>query len=758
MDLQPEKVIRWSFIWKAVSLSAVVIALLAVAARPSPTQASHSCSATGSPLGPFDLEAYEATNWKTTYGRTFDLAGNNQLLHDKAAFALPKLERGSRAAGSGTLTGGYIPPALLKAIAWIESGWAMADYSVPYGGVGAPLLSHSCAYGVSQVLSGMQNFSGVPSLDQAMIGSHYAFNVARGAEILADKWNAAPEFRPLIGTRDPTRIENWYYAVWSYHGWTYTNHPKNSVYSSSRPAYLCNGTQPRSNYPYQELVFGCVKNPPVVGGQRLWDPIPLTLPNLSGSAFSLANWTSCSSSYNCAGMDISTPSPSHVDPSTPSGSRAAVLFSPTISPYSTSLNLIASPGSSGPQTSVTIANTGSGILSWRAKTSASWLQIVDRQGISLGSNIGTRNSKVTVKANPSGLAEGTYYASLIIESGWATNGPRTIQVKLTVSPPCQPFSDLLKNHWACPPIQTLYDAGVVGGCDTSPLKYCPSSNTSRADMAVLLLRAMGHGGHLPSYQGYFSDVPSGMWYTGYVEHLKQHGVTSGYDDGTFRPGASVSRAEAAVFIIRALGETPLNPPTGAKFADVPASHWAAPYIEQAAKWGIVGGYGDGTFRPNAPLARDEAAVLITRAWSLPHVTRATGALLILRPMSHDGHNGAYQSYFADVPSGMWYSGYVEHLWTHGITSGYSDGTYAPDDGLKRAEAAVFLVRALGQAPLANPTGTVFTDVPKTHWAAGYIEKLAQLGVTSGYGDGSFQPDEAISRTELAAFTDRAWGP
>jgi hypothetical protein len=752
VDWQPENRTSWSLAWKAISLAAVAVALLAVAARPSPTQATHSCAATGSPLGPFNLEAYEAVNWRTTYGRTFDLAGNNLLFWDKPSFALPALEKGSRSAGSGTLANGYVPPALLKAIAWIESGWAMADYSVPYGGVGPPLLSHSCAYGVSQVLSGMQNFSGVPSLDQAMIGSHFAFNVARGAEILIDKWNAAPEFRPIVGTRDPTKIENWYYAVWSYHGWTYDNHPKNSVYSSSRPAYLCDGTQARSNYPYQELVFGCVKNPPVIGGQRLWDPIAVKLPSLSSSAFTTANWNECSGSYDCADMDISTPSPSHTDPTTPAVSRGGVIGWPTISPYSTTLNLIAPPGGAGPQASVTIANTNSGVLSWRAKTSASWLQIVQRQGISTSS----RNSKVTVKANAAGLAGGTYTADLIIESGWATNGPRTITVKLTVSTPCAPFSDLLESHWACSSIQALYDANIAGGCSTSPLQFCPGSNTSRADIAVLLLNAMGHAGHLPSYQGYFSDVPSGQWYTGYVEHLFQHAVTSGYGDGSFRPGASVSRAEAAVFIIRALGEAPLASPSGTKFTDVPASHWAAGYIEQAAKWGIVGGYGDGTFRPDAPLAREEAAVLIAQAWNLPHVTRSAAALLILRPMSHDGHNGSYQGYFTDVTNGLWYTGYVEHLKSHNITSGYPDGTYAPGAGLKRAEAAVFIVRALGQAPLSNPTGTVFSDVPKSHWAAGYIEKLAQLGITSGYANGTFQPDKAIVRSELTALTARAW--
>ena len=58
-----------------------------------------------------------------------------------------------------------IPPVLLKAIAWIESGWAQASYDPPvqYGQVGPVLSSHDCGYGIMQVTSGMQNVSGVPN-------------------------------------------------------------------------------------------------------------------------------------------------------------------------------------------------------------------------------------------------------------------------------------------------------------------------------------------------------------------------------------------------------------------------------------------------------------------------------------------------------------------------------------------------------------------------------------------------------------------
>ena len=75
-------------------------------------------------------------------------------------------------------------------------------------------------------------------------------------------------------------------------------------------------------------------------------------------------------------------------------------------------------------------------------------------------------------------------------------------------------------------------------------------------MAAFLLRAMGHGhaDHLPAYQGYFSDVPSGLWFTGFAEHLFEHGVTTGCATSPlpYCPNDSVSRAAMAAFLLRAI--------------------------------------------------------------------------------------------------------------------------------------------------------------------------------------------------------------
>ena len=413
----------------------VVLAVGALTLSPAPRSAvaTHGCDNAGSPAGPFDLLAFEAGDWRTTYRRTLELAAFNQLFPDVSGFALPPLESGPRSSGSSTIASPYVPPTLLKAIAWIESAWQMADSSVQPGEVGQPLLSHSCAYGVMQIVSGMQNVGNPPTLDQVHTGSHYGFNIAQGARILAGKWNVAPEFRPLVGTRNNLLIEDWYYAVWSYHGFSSTNHPVlNTSYSATRGVYRCDGTQSYGSFPYQELVLGCVKNPPLVAGTALWSAIPVSLPNLSLPAFSLANWTACSADGECAGMDFPTPSPSHTESTTPSGSKNQAIGTPVLSVSPLSVILTAVPGHESGSVAINVTNSGTGPMAWRVSPSVAWLKFSGVSRLSLGNDLGSWNSPFRLSARAAGLGAGTY-SGVVRVSSLYPQVTRTINVTLIVA-------------------------------------------------------------------------------------------------------------------------------------------------------------------------------------------------------------------------------------------------------------------------------------------------------------------------------------
>ena len=217
----------------------------------------------------------------------FNRAGFGQLIPE-AGYALPQLE--TQPEGDGNLVPGYVPPTLLKAIAWTESSWRHAAYEVPRGLPGRTLASSSCAYGVMQILTGM-DVTGQPTARQEQIGSDYRFNIAAGARILGEKWNLAPSALPAVRPRTPQVLEDWYYAVWAYHCYGERcrqlglhDNPDDPALTWPRPVYNSpaqlesRGRFTRADYPYQELVYGLIQYPPRADGVPVWTPLPVTLP------------------------------------------------------------------------------------------------------------------------------------------------------------------------------------------------------------------------------------------------------------------------------------------------------------------------------------------------------------------------------------------------------------------------------------------------------------------------------------------------
>ncbi len=427
----------------AVAVALGVAVLLHLSSGANPASASDRCPNTGSPFGPFDIEAYEAADYRAVYARTFELAAFNQLFPELGGFATPQLETGERADGSDQKLAPYIPPVILKSIAFLESGWAQASYSplVQYGEIGPVLSSHDCGYGIMQITSGMQNISGVPNLDQAMIGSHFGFNIARGAVILADKWNFATEFRPIVGARDPTLIEDWYYAIWGYNGFAFSNHPLNPAYQPARVEFSCGPAadgfgHDRTQYPYQELVFGCAQRPPVRVGQQLWGPQEAHLPDLADPAFAdplkVENWNPCVYSLDCAAMDIPTPNSSHQDPTVLSVTREEVIGEPVMALSSAGVNL-ALPGATLAALAFDVLNNGSGLLGFQVLTDASWLKVATPAGVALGDDLGGDDGTVQLTVNTAGLAPGQYVGRVTVNSLYATGSPHTFVVDLVVA-------------------------------------------------------------------------------------------------------------------------------------------------------------------------------------------------------------------------------------------------------------------------------------------------------------------------------------
>ena len=336
----------------------------------------------------------------------------------------------------------YVPPTILKAIGWIESTWSQAAFSVPYGGIGPALVSRDCGYGIMQVTSGMQNTTGEPTQEQLMVAAHFAYNIARGTRILVDKWNLATEFRPIVGDRNPWVIEDWYYAIWGYNGFVFVNHPLNPRFPAwPRTPYSCGPFDDgfghdRSQYPYQELVLGCMTHPPEPEDSPLWEALEVTLPDLShkdfAEALKLENFACNSPDYCYDNMDMPRPADSHVDPTEVDGDRSEIVGSPVLEVSTLNVELTARPEGLSQSAEVTISNPGTGVLVWTATPSASWLQLSAKQGLALSKDLGGDTSALTIQANLAGLPKGKYVGTITLEAPYTAGNLKAITVTVNV--------------------------------------------------------------------------------------------------------------------------------------------------------------------------------------------------------------------------------------------------------------------------------------------------------------------------------------
>ncbi len=186
---------------------------------------------------------------------------------------------------------------------------------------------------------------------------------------------------------------------------------------------------------------------------------------------------------------------------------------------------------------------------------------------------------------------------------------------------CVRFSDVGTNHWAYTWIETLAANNVTGGCGTG--LYCPSKGVTRAEMAVFLLRAKYGNAYTPPAVGAstgFNDVATSYWAAAWIKQLAVEGVTGGCGNGNYCPSKTVTRAEMAVFLLRAKNGSAYTPPAvGAStgFSDVATDYWAAAWIKELAAQGITGGCTASAYCPTQPVKRDQMAVFLVLTFNLP---------------------------------------------------------------------------------------------------------------------------------------------
>lgn len=184
------------------------------------------------------------------------------------------------------------------------------------------------------------------------------------------------------------------------------------------------------------------------------------------------------------------------------------------------------------------------------------------------------------------------------------------------------FADVPFNAFARHQIEAIYAAGITSGCSTDPLNYCPNQAVTRAQMAIFLLRGM-HGSSYtppPANGTVFNDVPPDSFAAAWIEQLADEGITAGCGDGNYCPDRPVTRAQMAIFLLRAKygsGYVPLDVGDDSGFNDVPITSSGAAWIKQLAAEGITGGCGGGNYCPGQAVTRAQMAVFLQRTFNLP---------------------------------------------------------------------------------------------------------------------------------------------
>jgi glucose/arabinose dehydrogenase len=200
--------------------------------------------------------------------------------------------------------------------------------------------------------------------------------------------------------------------------------------------------------------------------------------------------------------------------------------------------------------------------------------------------------------------------------GGGTSAAKTVDINPT-------FLDVPTSNFAYLYIQAVYNAGVTAGC--GPRLYCPDASTSRAQMAVFLLKASQGSSYLPpACTGtVFNDVPcTGGAFDPWIEDLASRLITGGcqVSPPLYCPAATVTRAQMAVFLLKTSQTPSYLPPacTGMVFNDVPCTGGAFdPWIEDLAGRSITGGCGGGAYCPGSAVTRAQMAVFITKTFNLP---------------------------------------------------------------------------------------------------------------------------------------------
>ncbi len=343
----------------------------------------------------------------------------------------------------------------------------------------------------------------------------------------------------------------------------------------------------------------------------------------------------------------------------------------------------------------------------------------------------------------SGFPDGTYKPEYsITRAEYAAMVAKTFSVERKRG--AIAFKDVPPSYWAAAAIRKATEMGFIAGFPDGTFR--PKDNLTRVQALVSLVNGLGLSGGNPNSLFAYSDralIPS--YATDEVATATEKRVVVNYPQvSRLNPMRGITRAEVAAIVYQALvatGSAPAIPSpyivtSGSAlpvFSDI-QNHWASDFIAALATQGVVGGFSDGTFQPDATMTRAQYAALLARSFDLERMAKQPAAS------------------FTDVPAHLWAADAIQNACRARFLTGFPDRTFRPNENISRLQVIVSLVNGLGLAERGTEILQVLEDRDELpEWAKKPVAAaLAHQMLVNYPNRWRLNPNQDATRAEVTA--------
>lgn len=328
------------------------------------------------------------------------------------------------------------------------------------------------------------------------------------------------------------------------------------------------------------------------------------------------------------------------------------------------------------------------------------------------------------------------------------------------------FKDVPPSHWASRYIKGALDMGLVQGYPDKTFK--PNNKINRTEGVVVLSRFGELQAQAKLESAPYPDLTARYWASPLISAAREAGLLDYLgDESDFEPKRELTRAEAIEILSKTsygkasvdsmldwtvgfeqvpmkapVAATPITPTAGKRimpyaqasqvksFSDVPDEFWASDSIKYLATAGVMGGYPDGTFRPDRIVTRAELSALLVKAKNIPVAN-------------------AYTTGYSDVSRNNWAASYIKTAVDNGYMTGRAGGKFEPNRGASRAETVSAMVKFDELALPDNLRSGPFPDMTAREWSSKYVAAAKEAGMLKYLEGQDFEAEKSITRAELA---------